>query len=290
MDKTIRNKAYHPTKKAVQHGKKAVREKASWIDKLARIGYAAKGTVYSAIGLLALLAAAGYGGEVTDKQGALAAIGSQPLGGLFLFILTVGLTGYLLWCIVQAFVDTDGEGNSWKGIAARIGTLAGGVVYGALAFTAFQTMNHSAQSAGGKEQSMTAMLLQKPFGATLVAAAGAAVAGYGLYQIIKAYKVSFTKRFKKNEMSAAVYRNAVRISRFGIAARGVVFGLVAFFLIRTAVLSDPSQTKGVDEALAELAKQPFGNWLLGAAALGLLAYGLYLFVLARYRKTIANHR
>ncbi|MVP02068.1 DUF1206 domain-containing protein [Paenibacillus lutrae] len=290
MDKTFRNKAYHPTKNAVQHGKKAVREKASWIDKLARIGYAAKGTVYSAIGVLALLAAAGYGGEVTDKKGALAAIGSQPLGGLFLFILAVGLTGYLLWCIVQAFVDTDGEGNGWKGIAARIGTLAGGVVYGVLAITAFQTMNHSEQSAGGQEQSMTALLLQKPFGATLVAAAGAAVAGYGLYQIIKAYKVSFTKRFKKNEISAAVYRNAVRISRFGLAARGVVFGLVAFFLIRTAVLSDPSETKGVDEALAELAKQPFGNWLLGAAALGLLAYGLYLFVLARYRKTIAHHR
>jgi hypothetical protein len=40
----------------------------------------------------------------------------------------------------------------------------------------------------------------------------------------------------------------------------------------------------LDAALVELLKQPFGPWLLGVVALGLLAYGVYSFAEARYRQ------
>jgi hypothetical protein len=61
--------------------------------------------------------------------------------------------------------------------------------------------------------------------------------------------------------------------------------LIGYFLIQTAIKADPNQTRGLDGALAELAKQPFGRVLLGTAALGFVAYGVYMYILARYRKT-----
>jgi hypothetical protein len=276
--------------KAFREPGKAVNEASPWIDKLARLGYAAKGSVYAIIGILAIMTASGFGGELTDKKGAVAAIRAQPLGSILLVILAVGLAAYFVWSTIQALMDPDGYGSDWKGKLKRLGTLGGGIIYGGLAFTAIRTISTSGKTGGGNEQSMSAEILQKPLGATIIAIVGAAVFGYGMYQLVKAYRTSFTKRFKKDKMSPAVYKAFVSISRFGIATRGVVFGLIGYFLIRTAVQSDPSETKGLDEALAELAKQPYGRYLLGAAALGVFAYGLYLFVLARYRTTVSQDR
>jgi hypothetical protein len=276
--------------KVTEKSERAVQEARPWIDKLARIGYCAKGTVYAVIGMLSVLTAAGFGGRIPDSKGALSAIGSMPVGGVLLFILAIGLLGFFVWRVVQAAADPDGHGSSWKGIFVRVSHLAGGLMYAALAYHAVSTMLHAARSGVGGEQSTTAAMLRHPFGAFLIGMAGVSFVGYGLYQLVKAYKGSFTRVFKKASMREQLYQAVVRLARFGIVARGIVFGLIGYFLIATAVKADPSQTKGLDEALAELAKQPFGRWQLGAAALGFIAYGLYMYALARYRKTVGEDR
>jgi len=72
------------------------------------------------------------------------------------------------------------------------------------------------------------------------------------------------------------------VCRFGLAARGAVFLLIGFFLGRAAARHDPQQAAGVRESLLALAG--FGRWALGAVALGLIAYGVYQLVEARYRR------
>ena len=54
--------------------------------------------------------------------------------------------------------------------------------------------------------------------------------------------------------------------------------------MRAAWQFDPKEAIGLDGALAKLAHQSYGHVLLGAAALGLLAYALFSFVEARYRE------
>ena len=70
----------------------------------------------------------------------------------------------------------------------------------------------------------------------------------------------------------------------GNAALGIVFSIVGLFLIIAAVKHNPGDAKGLDAALTELLMQPFGPWLLGVVALGLLSYGLYSFIEVRYRR------
>ena len=55
------------------------------------------------------------------------------------------------------------------------------------------------------------------------------------------------------------------------------------FLVRAALEHDPQEARGLGGALQTLAQQPFGAWLLGAVALGLVAYGLFMLSVARYR-------
>ena len=50
------------------------------------------------------------------------------------------------------------------------------------------------------------------------------------------------------------------------------------------VVSD--EARGLGGALATLAQQPFGPWLLGLVATGFVLYGLFTMIQARYRRLV----
>jgi hypothetical protein len=118
----------------------------------------------------------------------------------------------------------------------------------------------------------------------LAVSIGAAVIGVGLHELYQAYKAGFLEYLNLGEMGEKAKKWIVRWGRLGIAARGIVFGVVGTFLIRAALEYDPQQARGLGGALQTLAQQPFGPWLLGAVAFGLIAYGLFMLGVARYRR------
>jgi hypothetical protein len=63
-----------------------------------------------------------------------------------------------------------------------------------------------------------------------------------------------------------------------------VFGITGLFLIQAAYRSNAGEAEGLGGALRALEQQPFGPWVLGVVALGLVSYGLYMFVMALYRR------
>ena len=85
-------------------------------------------------------------------------------------------------------------------------------------------------------------------------------------------------------MSQAEESAATGVGILGHLARCIVFGLIGAFLFRAAWEFDSKQARGLDGSLLEVAQQPYGEVLLGAVAVGLVAYGLYCFVQARYRR------
>ncbi|NJK55844.1 MAG: DUF1206 domain-containing protein [Pleurocapsa sp. SU_5_0] len=91
------------------------------MEKLARFGYAAKGFVYGAIAILALLVAFSIGGKTTDTTGALQTISQQYFGKLLLILIAIGLVGYVLWLLIQAIKDPEHKGTDAKGIFSRLG-------------------------------------------------------------------------------------------------------------------------------------------------------------------------
>jgi hypothetical protein len=73
------------------------------------------------------------------------------------------------------------------------------------------------------------------------------------------------------------------VGRYGLATRGVVLGVAGLLVIRAAATYNPEQAGGVGEVLAQLWAQPASKWLLGTVALGLVAYGVFALIEARYR-------
>lgn len=261
--------------------------------KLARLGYACKGVVYVVVGFLALLLATGHRSSAPDQNGALKAIYNSPLGEGFgrilMVIITIGLFAFALWSLIQALFDTEGKGRDAKGILGRVGYAAVAVSYGFLGVVAYQiaitgSPGASSRSSTSTTQNWTALLLKQPAGVLLVILSGIIVLCIAAYMFHRAYHATFRKYLNLASLRPQLQKTVVRVGRLGNAAIGVVFTIVGLFLIIAAVQHNPKEAKGLDSALVELLKQPLGPWLLGLVALGLIAYGVYSFVEARYRR------
>jgi hypothetical protein len=255
---------------------------AGWLRRFARLGFAAKGIVYVVVGVLAAQTALGRGGSTTDTRGALHAIAAQPFGSVLLAIVAAGLFGYALWRLAEAVLDPEHHGSDTSGRLKRAGYVVIGLVYGTLAISAVRILMNRGQQ-GNAEQAWTARLLSQPFGKFLVGAVALAIIGYGLGQLWKAYTADFRKKLRLGELGAQNAEWAVRLGRFGRAARGVVLGLAGMFVLQAALRSDPETAGGLDKALQALAQQRYGSILLGIAAAGLIAYGISMLIEARYR-------
>lgn len=274
-----RNPFEQPVRRAASH---------PWFEKFARFGFAAKGLVYFIVGLLAAQAAFTAGGKTTDTSGALQTIITQPFGKFLLAIVTLGLLGYASLRLVKAILapeQSHGD-NGIKAIGQRLGNALSGVIYISLAFTALSLIFGWGSGGGGDSstQDWTARVLSQPFGQWLVGLAGLGTIGVGGYYIYKAYTSKFMEDLKQSQMNQTERKWSKRAGQFGMTARGVVFGIIGIFLLVAAWQSDASEARGLGGALATLARQPYGAWLLGLVALGLIAYSGYTLVEARYRQ------
>lgn len=250
-----------------------------WVERAARVGYLAKGVVYIIVGGLAAAAAFGAGGRTTDSEGALATLLGQPFGKALLALVALGLAGYVFWRLVECFVDPEHHGTDARGLVV----LASAVVYGSLVGSAIALLTGNG-GGGGDARSRTAELMSQPFGRWLVGLVGAAVIGAAIYEFASAVRADFRWKMAYGRVSAAAETWLVRLGRWGLAARGVVFAIIGGFLIVAAWRADPSRARGLGESLETLERQPFGPWLLGLVAIGLALYGAHQIVKARLRR------
>jgi hypothetical protein len=263
----------------------ALREAAhsAWVEGFGRAGLIAKGVSFLLVAMLALQVAVGAGGEPADRQGALDAVADEPLGWLPLLLLAGGFAGYGLWRFAQALFDRDREGTTFTGLAKRAGDFAKGVLYVGLAALSVSLIA-GGDAGGSEEDTATSRVLDLPLGRWIAGAVSLVIVGAGAWNGYRAVTGKFRDDLKTRRMSKAEDRWYTAVGVFGHLARAVVFALVGIFLLRAAYQYDADEAIGLDGALAKLGSEAFGPLLLATVAFGLLAYGLFCFVQARYRE------
>lgn len=251
------------------------------IERLARLGFASVGTVYLIIGMLAAAAGLGNRGETTDHEGAIEYILTKPFGKPLLVVMIFGLMGYALWLLANGFADSDSRGSKPKGLAIRLGQALRGLIYTGFIIEIIRLLTRHGSSGGSGEEKAdhwTGRLMAQPFGRTMVAAVGLGVVGYAAYQLYRAWESKLSKRLHLGQMNASTERKVVAISRVGIGARGIVFLIIGGSLLMASLRHNPYAAHGTSGALGELPAP-----LLVAMGFGLMAYGVYAFLNARYR-------
>ena len=272
-----------PAQEARQRG----RSGSGWYAWLARAGLVAKGASFAIVGVLAIKLALGDGGKATSRDGALHTLAGETFGRVVLILLVVGFAAYAIWRFVEAWAAPGEDAKKW---AKRLGSIGRGVIYVSLAYSAAKILagagGSSSQNQRAHETAATA--LSWPAGTWLVGVAGAVVIGVGLWNLYRGLSRKFEDKWRTGEMGATARKWGGRVGTYGHVARAVVFGLIGVFVIRAALQYDPKEAIGLDGALQKLASAAYGPYLLGLTAAGLIAYGVYCLVDARYRDVSAG--
>jgi len=252
---------------------------------LARIGFAARGIICFVIGLLAVLMAFGYGGKRTDQQGAISIIGKQPVGRILLWLVMIGLVCYSLWGFIRAIFNPFHQGHDAKGFALRIGHLASAIACALLVMPTYALISGGAQPAQNGEQQgqiqhYTVKMLATPFGQLLVGSIGIIIILVGFVQLFQCLNSGFDRQIYITRLDPVQLSRVRCFGRFGTITCGIVFALVGLFIVMAAYTGDSLTVKGFDSTLTAILQQPYGPWLMGAAALGLLSLGLYSLCLS----------
>jgi hypothetical protein len=270
------------------------RSGTGWYEGLARTGLVAKGVSYGLVGALAIGVAIDAGGKATSRQGALSSLADHSWGKLILILLAAGFAAYAAWRFVQAFAEPEdpsdgeakGEAKQW---GKRAGYVGRGLVYAGLAWSTVALLlgGGEGESQTEKAHHTTRTVLSWPAGRYLVGIAGLCLIGAGLWNAYRGLAKKFADRWRGG-MSATERTWGEPAGLVGHLARGVVFTLIGFFVTKAAVDYKPNDAIGLDGALQKLAHATYGPWLLGVTAAGLIAYGIFCLVDARYRDVSAG--
>ncbi|HEU5208707.1 MAG TPA: DUF1206 domain-containing protein, partial [Longimicrobiales bacterium] len=195
-----------------------------WVERFARFGLASRGVVYMIMGWIALRAALGSG-EATGASGAIRSLVDEPLGRVLIGLIALGLAAYALWRAYAALANPERDS---AGERVLHGVIA--IVHGALAVTAARLAfagSAATDGSGNREAaSWSARAMELPVGRWLLVAAGAALVGYGLYQVYRGIQADLDEMLDLSDVAPERRALLRRVSRFGVAARGVVFALI----------------------------------------------------------------
>jgi hypothetical protein len=254
----------------------------NWFEKFARFGLASKGVVYLLMGTLSVLAAFGLSREKGDKEQAFKLIYDQPFGKFILVAIAFGLLGYVMLRMFQAIKDTENKGKDIKGIMNRIGYGMSAVLYILIGAYALKLVfGGGGGGEGDSRQFVVSKVLGYPGGEYIIGIAGLVVIGMGIYQLMRGVTGKFMKKVHLvNSNTKDAFKAAGTI---GYISRGIVLGIIGYFLFHAALRSNPEEARGT-EAAFDFLQNEFGSVMMALVALGLAGYGVFCFVKAKYQK------
>lgn len=244
-----------------------------------RSGLVALGAIYVALGLVSARVA--FLGARRHEQGVPAALRfllGRPNGAWILGAVVAGLAAIALVHGVEAAAGR-------RGVVARIGLAVNALGYATLAWTAGRLLLHVEKSPGGSlQRAGVSWLLGERWGPAAVEAVGVAVVLGGLWELYQGILERLP--FRRDLLPRRLGRLLAAVARFGLVVRGLVLAALGYFLILAAEELDPGRVRTMGGALRALSRSDLGPILTGAVALGLAAYGVYMWTLALLKRRV----
>jgi hypothetical protein len=261
------------------------------VETLIRQGWFAKGLVYLLMGVVA--ATFVFLPRVQDQaspEGALGLVSRQPGGRVLLAVLGLGLMMYTAWRVLSVTVI---RGRTTKDHLQRLGYSFSGLFYAFLAYTAIRhALRGSEPNDSYSVERMSLSLMSHSWGRVVLVVVAVVVIGIAAYFIRKSVTGEYVGNLQGIGPTLSANHGQQRLvfvaGKIGWFGRGLVTGLVGFFIARSALRFDAADASGFDKTLRRVAAGDLGSLFVMIAAGGLIAYGFYCLVSAPRRKIAEN--
>jgi hypothetical protein len=276
-------------------------ENSDALDLVIRVGLVAYGIIHLLIGWLALQIAFGEKSKNASGSGALEYLARQPLGGVLIWVVALGMVALVLWRLLEAWQGWRREDDTSDRAKAAVPQLFKGVLYGVLAWSALQVALSSSSGSGGSggksggggggksggggggsTEGITAQLLQMPGGQLIAGAIGLGIVAYGVWYVYQGWSDRFLEKLDGRPQNADVSKAYRYVGKAGHIGKGISIAVIGALFTYAAVSHDAGKSAGLDQALQEIVQQPFGQVLLALVALGIACYGFFAFARARH--------
>jgi uncharacterized membrane protein YiaA len=246
---------------------------------LARAGLIAKGLVYILLGLIVLLNTTEISKQksAADKTGVFETLRNNFAGQWLIPLLALGLLCYSIWRWTEAFKLVKEKEHLKKAIRYFFS----GAVYILVCYTAVELMLNTFSKNGDNEQEFAHEALTKPFGQWLLGISAVVLAAIGVYQAIYGLSEKYRKHVQELSLQEASSKILLLSGKIGYVSRGIVWITMAYLMMRAA-LSGSSKEAGDTNKVFHFIESSWGSPVLAVVALGLIAYGVFNGVRARY--------
>lgn len=256
----------------------------AWLTGAARVGYAACGIIYSAIGTIAVAVALDLAERPGGFRRVMLLFQRQPMGEFLLAALGVGLLGYAALNFSGAIRDPEKRGRSFVGMLVRGTDALTAALYLVLAAAAVRLAAAPSGEGGRLIEEWAARMLDVAGGAVILGGIGLTLIGAGGILVHRARAEPFENALDRRALTAVTWRVLTSAARFGTLVRGVVLSISGMLVVEAAVTRRVERVGGMGDALAAVETTIMGAWLLGVAGLGFIAYGAYQLAKIRYRR------
>jgi Domain of Unknown Function (DUF1206) len=263
-----------------------------WLRAVSQFGLVSRAAVYLLVGYLSLrLAFAVHGrtSEPASGTGAVQEAARHSLGQVPLLLLAGGFACYALTQLLEAIFRPPHASSAIHRWRQRVASTWGCLLYSAFCastvslLVAIRRPAGTAESEQRQDVAITAFLLRTGSGRLGLLLAGILVVVVGFELGRRSVRLTFQERFT-TQLRPRLFGTVARaLGAFGCVARATVFVIVGVFILKAGVLGDPGQTKGLDATFRSVARSAYGQITLAGLALGLISYGLYCLLEARYR-------
>jgi hypothetical protein len=254
---------------------------------IARFGCIAIGTVYVLVGVVALLALSGVFTDHADEYRIVRVVMAWPGGAAIIWTIIAGLAGYVVWRVIEVFADPYEFGSDLRGLAIRLGVGLTGLAYGLVAFSAARIALGAPGATETSEQELQQVVGQAlawPGGPWWVGLAGGVLGMFAVVQIVLIVRRSYAIEIDLDGRSRAMRRLIHALAWAGYAARGVILGVLGWFLVRAAMTLDPREVGDTDTAFDFIGGGIVGDSAFFLVALGTVGYGIFMYLCAAFYK------
>lgn len=251
------------------------------LQRIRQIGLVTKGLVYCMLGGLAAMAAFGAGGNINGKDGVISFLLDMPLGKVLVGAVALGLLAYAIWRLYEAYEDpkSDDDDTRW---GTKIRYVYSAVFYGFIAWSFASVLFSGGSQGGDSKKAMLAQLLDKSWGPWVIGAIALLVAGQAIFQFHRGYSGKFMEKLDDHPNEEQSYQLIKHAGLFGYYARGVVFGILSFFLFKVMIDHNADAYNGTKGVFQYLLSMNFGAVLMAVVAIGLAGYGVFNIMVGRY--------